>query len=379
MEDNKKQQINNVLKTLNLAKENVKRVENNEINYYFVTFNPTNKPNGSTLYIYNVAQTMSEMGLNVHMTYDQTNPIPSWLSNEHKSLKHSKWSNISVNPSDVVFIPEVLVTPFFKDLEQAKKKANFEVVVISQSYNQIFYTLDIGMSWGIYGVKNVITTSEKQKNNILRFMPRLNVQVINPLIPDTFCKNDKPSLPEIAILSRDVKDAQVLIKKFYMLNPHYKWVNFNILDNIDPVSFSEDLKRYMLSIWIDYDSSFGTFPIESIKCGIPVMALLPENVPDWAEVEKTTEDGEKYMSLEESVLWYTDKDSLVVAIGGYLNKEMSDTVNPVLYENMEKLASKFTKEKFIEQVEQINPAIKESRLTFLNNIINKHQPKLEKV
>jgi len=62
--------------------------------------------------------------------------------------------------------------------------------------------------------------------------------------------------------------------------------------------FSDSLKECMVSVWVDDDSTFGTFPLESMKCGVPVIGKIPHNDPEWlSENGFWTYDGNKIADL----------------------------------------------------------------------------------
>ena len=64
--------------------------------------------------------------------------------------------------------------------------------------------------------------------------------------------------------------------------------------------FASSLKESMLSVWSDRTSSFGTFPIESMKSGVAVMGVVPKLVPSWLS--------------EENGIWIQDEIKLVADI-----------------------------------------------------------------
>jgi hypothetical protein len=67
--------------------------------------------------------------------------------------------------------------------------------------------------------------------------------------------------------------------------------------------FSTNLKECMVSLWVDDESTFGTFPLESMKCGVPVVGKIPDTEPDW---------------LSENGMWTYDTDKLVDILGTYI-------------------------------------------------------------
>ena len=58
--------------------------------------------------------------------------------------------------------------------------------------------------------------------------------------------------------------------------------------------FAETLKECFLSVWIDDESGFGTFPLESMASGVPVMGKIPNLQPEWMK--------------EENGIWVDDKN-----------------------------------------------------------------------
>jgi hypothetical protein len=64
-----------------------------------------------------------------------------------------------------------------------------------------------------------------------------------------------------------------------------------------------NLKESMVSLWVDDESTFGTFPLESMKCGVPVVGKIPNTEPDW---------------LGENGMWTYDSNKLVDILGTYV-------------------------------------------------------------
>ena len=97
--------------------------------------------------------------------------------------------------------------------------------------------------------------------------------------------------------------------------------------------FANGLKDCFLSVWIDDTSAYGTFPLESMKVGVPVLGLVPNLVPTWMN--------------EDNGLWINNQIQLVDFIADFLQNWLEDNVNPELYKGMEKTVSELpTKEEF---------------------------------
>lgn len=81
------------------------------------------------------------------------------------------------------------------------------------------------------------------------------------------------------------------------------------------------LKDCCLSVWIDNESSFGTFPLESMKCGVPVIGKVPDLMPEWMS--------------EENGVWIADKNMIVDFISDFLQNWLEDNLNEDMFVKME--------------------------------------------
>ena len=67
--------------------------------------------------------------------------------------------------------------------------------------------------------------------------------------------------------------------------------------------FAGALNECLVSVWVDDESTFGTFPLESMKCGVPVIGKIPDVEPDW---------------LDENGMWTYDTNKIVEILGTYV-------------------------------------------------------------
>ncbi len=63
--------------------------------------------------------------------------------------------------------------------------------------------------------------------------------------------------------------------------PQFRWITFRDMRGLSEFEFANTLKDCCLSIWMDDESGFGTFPLESMKCGVPVLGKIPNLIPEW--------------------------------------------------------------------------------------------------
>ena len=97
------------------------------------------------------------------------------------------------------------------------------------------------------------------------------------------------------------------------------------------------MKESFVSIWIDQQSSYGTFPLESMKMGIPVIGLVPDLVPSWMN--------------ENNGIWINNKNMITDVLSDFIQNWLEDNLNPSLFETMdETVGSLQTKENFEEEV-----------------------------
>jgi glycosyltransferase involved in cell wall biosynthesis len=175
--------------------------------------------------------------------------------------------------------------------------------MLVQQKEYIFETLPIGSRWSDYGFDRVITTTESSKKYILEYFPESLVYIIPPIIGDQFKPINLPLKPIVAISCRDRTVHRKLISEFYLKYPQLRWITFKDMVQMSYDEFATALSECMSSVWIDDESTFGTFPLESMKCGVPVIGKIPDTEPDW---------------LSENGMWTYDTDKLVDILGTYI-------------------------------------------------------------
>jgi glycosyltransferase involved in cell wall biosynthesis len=101
--------------------------------------------------------------------------------------------------------------------------------------------------------------------------------------------------------------------------------------------FANAMNESFVSVWVDPTSGFGTYPLESMKMGIPVIGLVPNLVPEWMN--------------EENGIWINNPNMLADVIADVVQNWLEDNLNPLLYTEMEKTISNYTDStKFNEEV-----------------------------
>jgi hypothetical protein len=316
----------------------IKTLEEKNARIYFLVQDTKGNPMASIRHIYDMALTLKNSGYNpiiIHETADYKG-VGEWLSEEYMELPHQviEGQNLAISPEDFIVIPEI----YGHVMEQIK---NFTCgkIVLCQAYDHMLETLPPGVSWQQYGFYKCITTSETQKNYINDIMKNVSIDVLTPNIPEDFFKKDKPSKPIIAIHTREPRDTAKIIKTFYLKYPQYRWITFRDMRGITQKDFAKFLRESFVSVWVDNESGFGTFPIESMVSGTPVIGKVPSLKPEWL--------------TEGNGIWTYHFNEIVDIIANYTQSWLEDGISEDLYDSMEKMSVEFKNE-----------------INFKNNLVN---------
>ena len=308
------EQIEKLEKSINNMKEKKSRI-------YFITQDTKGNAKASVRYIYQMAIALKKDGYNSIILHEKPEyyGVSEWLGEEYMTLEHRaiEGTSLEVSPDDLIIIPEI-----YGFIMDQITKLPCGKVVLSQAFDHVFETLQPGQTWSQLGFYKCITTSNKQKELIESVMRSVSVDVVEPAISDVFVKNEFPPKTIVNIHTRDHRDTTNLIKTFYAKFPQYRWITFRDLRGLTETEFAEAMKDSFISIWIDQTSSFGTFPLESMKMGIPVLGLVPDTIPTWMN--------------EDNGLWVNNKTIIVDVLSDFIQNWLEDNLNPELFANMDK-------------------------------------------
>jgi len=339
--------------SINRMKEKLSRI-------YFMVQDTKGNAKASVRYIYQMALTLKRNGYNAIILHEKPEyfGVSSWLSEEYMTeLDHRaiEGTSLEISPDDLIIIPEI-----YGFVMDQITKLPCGKIVLSQAFDHMFETLQPGQSWTQLGFYKCITTSEKQKELIQSVMRNVTVDVVEPYISDVFQKNEYPPKTIINIHTRDQRDTANLIKSFYVKFPQYRWITFRDLRGLSENEFAEAMKDSFISVWIDQTSSFGTFPLESMKMGIPVLGLVPDIVPSWMN--------------EDNGLWVNNKTIIVDVLSDFIQNWLEDNLNPELFERMDvTIESISNKEKFENETLSLFGDIFEKRITSFEDQLSKFE------
>ena len=317
------------LEKIQKLEQSIDNLKNKNAKIYFLVQDTKGNPKASVRYIYDLALTLKDVGYNtiiIHETEDYKG-VSSWLNEKYMEIPHQSidGQNLQISPEDFIIIPEL----YGHVMEQLK---NFTCgkVVLCQSYDYMLETLPPGVSWLNYGFIKCITTSENQKKYINDVFKTISIDVIEPVIPSDFSKKDKPSKPIISIHTREQRDTAKIIKTFYLKYPQFRWLTFRDMRGINQLEFSKFLKDSFISVWVDEISSFGTFPLESMVSGTPVIGKIPNLPHEWME--------------ENNGIWATNVNEIVDYIATFTQNWLEDNIVDSLYDEMQKTSEKYLNE-----------------------------------
>lgn len=333
----------------------LKNLEDNQNVIYFLVYDTRNNPRASVKHIYDMALTLKESGYNSKLLVeDKTYAGVSWLGDKYNSLEvvTIKDDRVEIKIEDIIVVPE-----YYSNVLESLANIRCVKVMLVQQKEYIFETLPIGSRWSDFGFDRVITTTENSKKYINELFQESLVHIIPPMIGDEFTPSEKEKLPVISIMTKDRSKTKKIISEFYIKYPFLRWITFRDMVGLNYSEFAEFLKTSMVSVWIDDDSTFGTFPLESIKCGVPVVGKIPRNEPDW---------------LSENGMWTYDENKIVEILGTFVmawldGSELNDDVKQKMKETLLPYDTEITKN----NITSIFGSFKNKRIEAIQNALEK--------
>ena len=347
-----------------MNQEQISKLENSISNMkdkkskiYFIVQDTKGNAKASIAYIYNMAMSLQQKGYNaiiLHEKPDYTS-VESWMGSDFAKIPHRsiEGQQLEVAPEDFIVIPELygFVMSQITNLPCGK-------IVLCQAYDHMLETLQPGQNWQQLGFLKCITTSELQKEYISNIMRNISFDILEPFISEQFVKQSLPAKPVIAIHTRDPRDTANIIKSFYLKFPQYRWVSFRDMRGQTPKEFAKNLQDCFMSIWVDETSSFGTFPLESMKSNVPVLGLVPNLTPSWMN--------------ENNGFWVNNKNQIVDFVADFLQNWLEDNIKEDLYtEMLTTVNSISTKENFYIKTAELFSDYINTRLSSFEEQLNK--------
>lgn len=332
-------------KKIENLQKSIERIENKEQTIVFNVPDTQGTPKGDVIQAYLLAELLQDAGFNITMLYEKKDytRVGLWLGEKYEKLPHAtiEENNLKVSPADILIIPEA-----YSHIVEQTQNLPMNKVVFVQDYENMLNGYLPGKSWANFGVHETLTVSESAAELIKPLVRSVNVQVVPPIVDDEkFHAIDELKIPQIAFHSRNTAKTLRVIKELHLKYPALKWMLVKDIHSIPYEYMNEELGKSAVSVWINHESSFGTFPIESIKAGTPVIALVPSRLPEW------------YDETNESVIWTYDETEIVDFIARYMRGWLEDALPEEFKDISKNFIGKYNKE-----------ISKEAIITAINNI-----------
>jgi hypothetical protein len=353
----------------------IDRLESKDFSIYFFTLDTKGNPVAGVANIYEHVKVLNNLGYKAYILHEvddykkfgdeNENGLADWMGEEYGNLPHISMQSTTFNigPQDFLVIPEA-----FSNLMQDKgiRALPCKKIVLSQRPEYIFELLPLGRRWTDFGFNDVITTSEKQAEYLKSLFPSINTHVVPVSIPSYFKASDKPKMPIVAIHTRNHDDSVKIYKSFYLQYPIYKWLSFKELRGLSRERFADELGKSCLAVWVDDVAGFGTFPIEAIECGTPVIGKIPNVVPEW--MENIDEDGNQ--TLKYNGLWVNSTQNINDMIASYMKAWLEDSVPQDLLDGMNETKGIYSEENQVIKINEVYNSLVQNRVNEYKNIID---------
>lgn len=320
--------------TISKVEKSIENLTNKMSRILFLTQDTKGNAKAGVEYIYKMAKSLRDAGFNSIILHESNDykGVSEWLGEEYMKIPHQsiEGQNLQISPEDFVVAPEI----YGHVLEQI---ANLPCgkIILCQAYDHMFETLQPGASWAQYGFVKCITTSDTQKEYLKNIMKSVSYDVIQPTISNVFTKKEKPAKPFICVHAREQRDTMKIIKSFYLKYPQFRWVTFRDMRGLSKVEFADALKESFVSVWVDDTSAFGTYPLESMAVGTPVIGKVPNMKPEWM----TDKNG----------VWTFDYNGIVDVLAEFTQNWLEDNISEQLYESGYQTAEQYMNESFFSE------------------------------
>lgn len=331
------------LKNIEKLQDALSRLESKENKIYFLCYDTRGNAKASVKHIYDMALFLKETGMNSVILVEDSKytGVSSWLGDKYNTLPvvSIKDDKVEMSIDDILVIPEQ-----YSNVLQQLSNIKCTKIMLVQQKEYMFDSLPIGSRWSDFGIEKVITTTNASKKYILEYFPESLVFVIPPVIEDYFVKTEKSQKPFIAISIRDRVKHRKIISEFYLKYPQLRWITFRDMVQMTNEEFATSLQECFVSLWLDDDSTFGTFPLESMKSEVPVIGKIPLTEPDW---------------LSENGMWTYDESKLVELLGTYVlawleGAGINDDVKTKMNETLAPYEKEITKNNTINVFQSFN-------------------------
>jgi glycosyltransferase involved in cell wall biosynthesis len=328
---------NKDLTAISRIEKEIEKITNKQSNIYFFVLDTKGNPSGSLEYIYKLALILKENDYNVAMLYQEEEEfigVGEWLGESYASIPHYDIAKdeVSVSPSDILFIPEL-----FSNIMVQTKKLPCKRIALLQNYDYMLEQMPMSAQWGDLGIMEAVCNTDLNADMIKEVFPYIKTTTIKPYIDPMFGSTNEPKKLIINIIAKDQSDINKIIKPFYWKYPMYKWVSFRDLRGFPKEIYSQYLRESCATIWVDDETSFGYSPLEAMQSGSIVMAKTTNITQEWMENADTS-------TLNDSCLWFDTFHEVHKLIASVVRAWITDNVPNEIFDAAKASLSLYSKE-----------------------------------
>jgi glycosyltransferase involved in cell wall biosynthesis len=304
-----------------------------------------------------MALVLKENGFNAKiLVEDKTyTGVESWLGDKYLSIDvvAIKEDKVQIQIDDTIVVPE-----HYSNILPQIFQFKCSKIMLLQQKEYMFETLELGSRWSDFGFDKCITTTESTKKYVLTYFPETLVHVIPPFIDEeVFVPSTRPIKPYIAISCRDRVQHKKIMSEFYLKFPQFRWITFRDMIQMKYSDFGEKLSECMASVWVDDESTFGTFPLESMRCGVPVIGKVPFTEPEW---------------IGENGMWTYQGETIVESLGTFISAWVEGVELPEEYkEKMKETVAPYSKVKHYDSTLNVFNSNMTKRIEILQKALEK--------
>lgn len=328
---------NKDLTAISRIEKEIEKITNKQSNIYFFVLDTKGNPSGSLEYIYKLALILKENDYNVAMLYQEEEEfigVGEWLGESYASIPHYDIAKdeVSVSPSDILFIPEI-----FSNIMVQTKKLPCKRIALLQNYDYMLEQMPMSAQWGDLGIMEAVCNTDLNADMIKEVFPYIKTTTIKPYIDPMFGSTNEPKKLIINIIAKDQSDINKIIKPFYWKYPMYKWVSFRDLRGFPKEIYSQYLRESCATIWVGDETSFGYSPLEAMQSGSIVMAKTTNITQEWMENADTS-------TLNDSCLWFDTFHEVHKLIASVVRAWITDNVPNEIFDSAKASLSLYSKE-----------------------------------
>jgi hypothetical protein len=365
---------------MSVSKKDIKQLvsELEEGNYTLYFFVPDfDKPSGGVGLLYDHVRILNELGFKASILHQKKGFEVTWLGDRKEGVpvKYMEDGKLELTMKDFFFVPEGM--PQVMSMLQ-QQQVPCKKIVFCQNWLYILNALQPGQTWQSFGIGDCLSVSEFQTNYIKAIMPGMRCKnVVGSIDPNIFYppENEEEKLPIVAFYpSRDggMKSSNV-IKTFYLLFPHFKWIQFRQMGGLETEDYAKALRNAVFYAHFDEYSSWGTAPIEAWRSGCLVAGWDGVGGTEYMRpVNLGLKDGDE----QRGNTWLAPNGDIVKAaliIGNMIEQWTTGDIDPRIVRNAMIACENYTVEAERDSILQAHNEYRDERIYELTKFIE-HMP-----